>query len=219
MIKEIYIIGSGGFAKEVYFLIDDINKFSETPKFKFCAFIDITEHQLLSIGADQFPIITEDVFISMNKSSDTCLAIGIGDPKILEKLAEKFAGKFNFPNLIHPSVNAYWTSIKLGQANIITAGCIFTVDIEIGSFNIFNLNTTLGHDSIIGSFNVINPGVNISGGVKIGKGNLIGTNATILQYISVGDYSVLGASSLLTKNLDSNWVAIGSPAKPYKENS
>lgn len=216
--KEIYILGSGGFAKEVYFLIKEINGSSAVPKYDFKGFIDIATEANLSIGTNCYPIINEEKFVHSPGLKGVCLALGIGNPKILEVLHRKLSGEYVFPNLISPTAMGDWESIKMGEGNIITSGCIFTVDIVIGSFNIFNLNTTVGHDAIIESFNVINPGVNVSGGVRIGNVNLIGTNATILQNITIGSNSILGAASLLTKHLESNQVAIGVPAKPVKSN-
>ena len=217
--KDIYILGSGGFAKEVYFLISDINLMGESPVYNFKGFIDKeVDCAEITIGKKKFPIIEEDFFFNKSKYDSANLAIGIGKPQILEKVSIKFNDKYLFPNLIHPTFVGDFENIQIGKGNILTAGCIFTIDIKIGSFNIFNLNTTVGHDTIIGSYNVVNPGVNISGGVTMGNKNLIGTNATILQYLTVSDNSILGAGAVLCRNLESNCLAVGIPAKPIKEN-
>ncbi len=217
--KEIYILGSGGFSKEVFFLLKEINKSSVVPEYDFKGFIDVTTEENVYVGNNCYPIINEDKFVQSSEYQGACLAVGIGNPKVLQMLHLKLSGKYDFPNLISPTAVGDWESIRMGQGNIITSGCVFTVDIAVGSFNIFNLNTTVGHDAIIESFNVINPGVNISGGVKVGNTNLIGTNATILQNITIGSNSILGAASLLTKHLESTQVAVGVPAKPVKSNS
>jgi len=218
--KEIYILGSGGFAKEVYFLINEINHKFENPIYNFKGFISKTnEISELIIGKLKLPVIFEEHFFKMPINEVSCLAIGIGDPNILEKIYNRWIDKYDFPNLIHPNFVSHEQTIEMGSGNIITSGNIFTIDIKIGSFNIFNLNTTVGHDANIGSFNVINPGANISGGVKIGNSNLIGSNATILQYIELGNNSILGSGAVLTKNLESNVIAVGLPAKPVKYNS
>jgi sugar O-acyltransferase (sialic acid O-acetyltransferase NeuD family) len=214
--KDIYILGSGGFAKEVHFLIKEINRNSATPIYNFKAFIDVTKESKLFIGDKSYPIIEEESFLLL-PSKEICLAIGIGNPKALARLCPKLSGKYSFPNLISPTAIYDQASVKFGEGNIISSGCIFTVDIKVDSFNIFNLNTTVGHDTEIGSFNVINPGANISGGVHIGNCNLIGTNATILQNIRINSNSILGASSLLLKDLDSNLLAVGCPAKAIKK--
>lgn len=215
--KKIYIFGIGGFAKEVYFLIQEINKVKAT--FEVGGFIDInpTFHPI-KIGPNSYQVFDEGSFFKTSFTENICFAIGIGNPSVLNKIQDRFLSLYDFPNLIHPSVIGLFETIEMGKGNIITAGCIFTVDIVVGSFNIFNLNTTIGHDSIIGDCNVINPGVNISGGVCIGHNNLIGTNSTILQFIKIGNNNAIGAGAMVNSIIENNKVSVGVPAKIIKEN-
>jgi len=210
----IFIIGCGGFAKEVLFLLEEVKGSLKD----FRGFIDYNpEKNKIYCRGSELDVIDEADFLNSNYKKDEIeLYIGIGDPKIIKNISDKF-NDYKFPNLIHRNVIKD-ESIFLGKGNIITAGCILTVDIKIGSFNIFNLNTTIGHDTVIGDSNVFNPGANISGSVIVGSENLIGTNSTILQNLKIGDNSILGAGAVLSKDLESNLIAVGIPAKPIKEN-
>lgn len=206
MKRPIYILGSSGFAKEVYFLIKEIGQY------EIKGFIDIVEKEMVCFSEKRIDVVSEKDFFLKETAETCCLAIGIGSPEVIKKLSIKFKS-FTFPNLIHPSVVYDKENVVLGRGNIITAGVILTTCISIGSMNIFNLSSTVGHDAIIGNFNVINPTVNISGGVEIGDSNLIGVGATILQYKKIGNNSVIGASSLVVKDVNSNVVVMGVPAK------
>jgi sugar O-acyltransferase (sialic acid O-acetyltransferase NeuD family) len=206
---SIYILGSSGFAKEVYFLINSIGSFTVK------GFIDIEAKQAVKIGKSFIQVYDESYLETLDTSVH--LAIGMGNPALIEKLTKKFADKLNFPNLVHPNTIGNFEDIQMGQGNIITANCIFTTTINIGSFNIFNLNCTIGHDVEIGNCNVINPGVNISGGVKIGDRNLLGVNSTILQFKSIGNDVVVGASSMVNKDVPDQTTVVGIPAKPLNK--
>lgn len=207
-----YILGAGGFAKEVYLLLINIYK----NDLNFGGFIDLESGEII-IGKIKFPVISEKTFISNNKlNTDIEIFIGIGNPSILIDTLEKFK-LCKFPNLIHPSVNFNHKFNDMGKGNIICAGCNFTVNITIKDFNIINLNTTIGHDTNIGSYNILNPGTNISGNVTIGDLNLIGTNSTILQNLNIVNNNLIGAGSLLTKDLASNKMAFGVPARIIKD--
>lgn len=206
--KKIYILGSGGFAKEVYSLISDIGGYAPE------GFIDIEEKEPVQVGNEQLPVFAESYLDRLEERP--ALAIGVGDPRLIRKLTTRFGDKYEFPNLIHPSVIGHFKGISMQKGNIITANCVFTISITIGSFNIFNLCTTIGHDVVIGDHNVINPAVNISGGVTIGNANLLGVNATILQYKRIGNDSVIGASSLVTKDVEDNVLVVGLPAVKLK---
>lgn len=213
MNKNYYIIGSGGFAKEVYTLT--LQTLTNSNCFKGFIDLDPPKESIL-IGDKNLSIFDQSEFLDNIKPSEEIeLYIGIGNPKVIDEISKLFTD-YNFPNLIHPNVIYDLNSINLGRGNILTAGCILTVDILIGSFNIFNLSTTVGHDVTIGNNNIFNPAVNISGSVEIGSSNLFGTSATILQNLKIGSNNVIGASALLTKSIKSDNVMIGVPAKKIK---
>jgi sugar O-acyltransferase (sialic acid O-acetyltransferase NeuD family) len=207
--KDIYILGSGGFSREVYFLINQIGGYEVK------AFVDIQAGECLFLNGKKIPVISEDELLLMKFSVNPFLAIGIGDPKLINKITEKF-NNFLFPNLIHPSVIFNDGKIQIGSGNIITAGVVFTTNIKVENFNIFNLCSTVGHDVLIGSCNVVNPSVNISGGVNIKNNNLLGVSATILQNKSIGSNCIIGASSLVVKDVMDDLVVFGVPAKVFK---
>ena len=209
-----YIIGSGGFAKEVLLLL----KQTKGSLSDFGGFIDLSpKSSFIYCLGKECQILSEDFFLKNQDQEDTEVFIGVGDPKIIEKIISKY-DEFNFPNLIASNV-IIDESVKLGVGNIIASGCIFTVDINIGSFNVFNLQATIGHDSIIRNGNIFNPGVNISGSVNVGCYNLFGTNSAILQGLNVGNRSIIGASSLINKNVGDHEVVVGVPGKMIKKNN
>lgn len=207
--KDIVVVGSGGFAKEVAFLIDEINNVKK--KWNFLGFIDenVGEYN------GKYQIFQNDQWL-INTTKEINLVVGIGNSTLIQRISEKFSinSHIKYPNLIHPNVIGDWDRIELGSGNIICAGNIFTTDIKIGSFNIINLDCTIGHDSIIGNYNVINPSVNISGGCKISSCNLIGTGSQILQYLEIKpDQVIIGAGSIVTKDIKENGIYLGVPAK------
>ena len=205
--KEAYILGAGGFAKEVHLLI------KRNKQYNFQGFIVFNSNEdSIKIGSQLFPVIDENFFLKNNQSKkDIVIFIGMGDPSTIKKVTEKFKD-FTFPNLMSPCVEID-ESVSFGVGNIITKGVNFTVDINVGSFNIFNLNMTIGHDTVIGNYNVMNPGATISGNVTIGDGNLLGTGSTILQNLSISNNNIIGGNGLLSKNVLNDKVMIGVPCK------
>jgi len=209
--KDIVIIGSGGFAKEVAFLIDEIN--SQSPQWNLLGYIDNGD----PITNGKYQVFNNDDWLQ-RIDSNIHVAFGIGNPILINKINDNLKGNkhIKFPNLIHPNVIGDWERIAFGQGNIICASCTFTTDISIGNFNIVNLDSTIGHDVIIGNYNVINPSVNVSGGVQIKNKNMIGTNTAILQYVELASELIIGASALIIKNINEPGVYIGSPVKKIK---
>lgn len=214
MEKEYYIIGSGGFAKEIHFLAES----TLDKSYFFRGFIDKNPSMdSIDVRGKEDKVLDEDYFLKkVAPSNHIVLFMGIGDPNLLTLLSNRFKD-YRFPNLISSNAILDKKSVHMGKGNIITAGCIFTVDIQIGSFNVFNLGVTLGHDTSVGSHNILNPGSNISGHVKIGDSNLFGTNSTVLQNIEIGSNNILGAASLANKSFKNDQIMVGVPAKNIKK--
>ena len=218
MKKDIVIIGAGGHAREIAYLIECIN--SKEPTWNILGMID-KDPRNVGKYCGKYQIIGDDSFFEELKR-DVSVVVAIGQPAIMKNIYTRLQKDFpdiNFPNLIHPSVVPGMREVKLGVGNVICEGNIFTTDIEIGSFNCLNRGNNISHDVRIGDFVVVNPGVNISGGVTIESECLIGTGATILQYLKIGRGAIVGAGAVVTMNVPPGTTVVGVPAKPISKGS
>ena len=205
--KNLVIVGDGGFAREVEWLVARINQVNST--WNLLGFIDKDENKPKVIGNDDYIV---------NNKNELYVSIAIGDPKIRRKLYNiyKSNSRIKFANLIDPSV-LLSEQIKLGEGNIICAGTILTVDISIGCCNLINLDCTVGHDVMIHDFVTVNPSVNVSGNVVLASGSFIGTGTQIIQGITIGNNTVVGAGAVVNHDLPSDCTAVGVPARVIKE--
>ena len=58
------------------------------------------------------------------------------------------------------------------------------------------------------------PSLDIFGPISIGNNVAIGNRVLILPNVTIGDNVVIGAGAIVSKNIPSNCVAVGSPARP-----
>lgn len=212
IIKNLFIIGAGGHAKEIAYLIEDINITKR--RWNILGFISNNDAEVGNtiMGYEIFP----ESILKKRKDEHLNLVIAIGNSRTVKKIHCKLMGlksNIEFPNIIHPRVVPDMRGVSLGIGNIICAGNIFTTNIRIGSFNCINRACNISHDVRIADYCIVNPGVNLSGGVEIEDGCLIGTGATILQYLKIGSNSVVGAGAVVIKNVRENTTVVGVPAK------
>jgi sugar O-acyltransferase (sialic acid O-acetyltransferase NeuD family) len=210
--KNIVIIGVGGFGREVKILIDQINQVDK--EFNLLGFYDDAND--LSSNYNGLPYL--GTIEDLNSLGDeTAVVLGVGDPNTKQKIISKLTNSnLTFPSLIHPSVILGNDNVTIGEGSIICAGCIITCNIEIGRFVTLNLMCTVGHDTKIGSYSSFMPSVNISGEVLIDEFVYVGTGAKIINQLSIGQDTIIGAGAVVSKSLPSNCTAVGIPAKPIK---
>lgn len=207
--EKICIVGAGGFAREVAWLIEEINRYEK--KYEFLGYIDDNSD---NIGKELNGYKVLGNIEYLNSLEQINVVIAIGNGKIREEILKKIKNK-KYPKLIHPDVKiSNYTTV--GEGSIICAGNILTVNIEIGEHVIINLDCTVGHDTILKNYTTILPGAHISGNVTIGERTTIGTGAAIIQGIGIGSDTMIGAGSVVSKEIPQNCTAVGVPAKVIK---
>jgi sugar O-acyltransferase (sialic acid O-acetyltransferase NeuD family) len=118
----------------------------------------------------------------------------------------------DFDTLIHP-LSYCSNTTKLGHGIFISPNSTLAPFSEIGNFTYINRGTNIGHHTTIGEFCTISPGCNIAGECLIENNVNIGIGATILDGIKIGYSSTIGAGSVVTKDVKSDSVYYGVPAK------
>lgn len=209
--KDLYIIGSGGFGREVAWCVERIN--DVTPTWNLRGFIDDNETKW---GAKEYEYLVLGDCEYLKQQENAYAVCAVGNAKVRRQIIEKLSNSgVRFATIVDPSV-ILSKSVSIGEGTIICAGTIATVDISIGKHVIINLDCTLGHDDVIEDFVTIYPSVNVSGNVSVGECCELGTGMQIIQGKSIGDYSIVGAGAVVVKNIPSKCTAVGSPAKPIK---
>lgn len=208
--KDIVIIGAGGFGREVAWLIGDINKVNN--EWNIVGFVDDNK-SIQGTEINGYKVVGD---IDWLEKQEVFVVNAIGDPVIKKKVMDKLDGSKNkYPVLIHPSVICS-DRVSFGEGSIICAGNIITVNVEIGKHVIINLDCTIGHDANIGDYSTVLPSVNVSGFVKTEECVSVGTGSAVIQGVNIGKNTVVGAGAVVVKDLPANCTAVGSPAKPIK---
>lgn len=213
--KKLYIIGAGGFGREVAWLVERIN--SIEPVWELQGFLDDDpKKQGTTEGRHR---VVGGCGLLKDLKEETWIVCAVGAAAIRRRIIEKIQryGNKNIKSavLIDPSVLCS-SSVSVGEGSIICAGTILTVDITIGKHVIINLDCTVGHDAEIGDYVTVCPSVNVSGCARVEQGAELGTGAQIIQGKRIGKGTVLGAGAVAVRDLPDECTAVGAPAKPIK---
>lgn len=202
---NIYILGAGGMAREVFQIYHDLKKSKLVKGF----IVNIDKY----IKNKIYSLPVENKKILLKKS----LLIGaMGHPKRKIWINTLMKEQYKFDTLIHPAA-VIGKNVKIGVGSIVCAGTFLTCDINIGNHTIINIGTSIHHDCNIGSFVTVGPGSNITGKVSIGDETFIGAGVTIIPEVKIGKSVYIGAGSTVVSNIPDNYLAYGVPAKPIKK--
>jgi sugar O-acyltransferase (sialic acid O-acetyltransferase NeuD family) len=220
--RPIAILGAGGYAREVLWLIRECND-SKPSGFVPAVFIDDLNPSLWGTERCGIQIRGWDWFEEETRrlapGATVAAILGVGPPKakaILHKKASRFP--IEYVTFVHPSVRYAHGFVTFGKGCSITAGCILTTQVTVGDHVSLNLDCTVGHDTVIRSFCNVSPGTHISGNVTLGIGADLGTGASILNNVSIGDFAVIGAQAAVIADIPRCATVVGVPAKLIKQN-
>lgn len=207
---KLFIIGASGHAK----VIGDI---CQSCGYTIDGFVDDDKKKQGSkvLG---IPVIGDRLSLLAYQADKTAIAIAIGHNKIREEIYHWCKEKgFIVPAFIHPSA-VIAKSAAIDEATVVMAGVSINPDSTIGKGVILNTGCVVEHDNRIGDFTHISANAATGGTVNIGKRTHMGLCSTILPNLSVGDDIIIGAGAVVIRNIESNQIVAGVPAKKIKDN-
>jgi len=212
MSTPLVIIGCGGFGREVHDVVDAINEVE--PSWDLLGYLDDRPDQTnVHLVESRGSKVLGDTRWMLSDPRDVRFVIGIGTGEVRRTIDERLcAAGFTAATLVHPTAT-FGHDVRLGQGSVICAGVRATTHISLGRHVHLNLNTTVGHDCTLEDYVTVNPLVAISGCVSVGTESMLGTHSAILQNLALGERCVVGAGSCVVKDVPSDVVVKGVPAR------
>lgn len=206
--KDLIIVGAGGFGREMLMTINEINLVS--PTWNVLGFIDDKLDALDDIECDK-NVIGSVTNWNIKGDEEYVIAIAriYNKMKVVRELREMGA---KFATIIHPTVRLDKTS-QIGEGVVLAARADITTNCKIGDFVFCNVATQVGHDAVIGNYCTLFPNCSVSGGTILGEGVTMGTSSSTYPGIKIGDYATVGMNSAVIRNVKPNTTVMGVPAK------
>lgn len=211
--KELVIIGSGGFSKQVIEIVEEMNAVGE--RYNLIGIIDDNKEAIGSTVLDYEIIGDTDYLKEYSNVNNICAVIAIANDKVRNKISNKLT-EVEWINLIHPKaiVSKY---IKMGVGNIICGGVVINPGFTMGNHSHINIGSTFGHDISVADFVTVMPGVRVSGNVFLKSNTMIGTGSTIIQGLTIEENVRLGAGTVVIDKTEPKSLYVGVPAKRIKK--
>lgn len=209
--KDFVIYGASGHGKVIADILETRNR-------KIAAFID-DDPTLWETEFFGYPVWSGiKALLEAAKEKDFLVIAAIGNNDIRRRVVEKLikAG-IQFGTAVHPSVQI-GKGVTIEEGSVVMANAVINPDTVIGSHCIINTAATVDHDNRIGDFVHLSPGAHTGGGVTIGNDSWIGLGVSVINNLTIGENVVIGAGSVVIRDVESNAVMIGNPAKTLKKN-
>jgi len=188
------IVGTGGLGNEILsILIHD--KYSEEIVFfdENCNAPNLIHNKYRVIKDEQ---VLQD-YLSHNKN----FIVGIGNPRIREKLTNKLKLLGGINSSVICSLAGITSLNTYPEGSIIHPFVGISHDLNMGEGCAIHIHSSIGHAAKIGKYVNIGPGVTIVGPIEIGSYTYIGAKVLILPNIKIGNNVFIKPGSIINKDI------------------
>lgn len=212
MNAPLFIVGAGGFGREVFSIISALNSSDSFQEITGFIDDDPSAAALKNLEALGSRIVGSiDALVHRTEPFSAVLAVGSAVDR--EMIAGLLAhSPVTYPVLVHPQATI-GCDVHLSEGVVVAAGSRLSTNIQVGRHVQIDQNAAIGHDCELGEFSRINPQACVSGAVMIGRRAMIGANAIVLQGLKVGDDARVGAGAVVTHSVDPAVTVMGVPAR------
>ena len=197
-----------------FYLKNCVNEHRHNKKIKISDNVFIGQN--VSIGNDTviFPNVVIEANSVIGKNCIIKSHVSIGTEGLgleLDKSEDKI---IKFPQIGNVVLENH---VEIGPNTTVRRGALDSTIIKshtkIGSL------VNIGHNSRIGKNCILTCNVITGGSSSIGDYSFVGVNSVIKNGVKIGSNTLIGMGSVVTKEIYSNIVAYGNPAKEIRENS
>jgi len=209
--RDLLIVGAGGFARETAAAVAAVN--AAAPTWRLLGYLDDDPalHGTRRVGV---PVIGGTDLVA--ELTDAAVLVCVGNPRNYRsrrRLVERFGlPPQRYATIVHPAARI-GVGCTVGPGSVLLAGVDLTAEVAVGAHVAVMPQVVLTHDNVIGPYATIASGVRLGGGVRLGDGVYVGAGALLRDGITVGAWSQLGMGSVVLHDVPAGEVWVGAPAR------
>jgi sugar O-acyltransferase (sialic acid O-acetyltransferase NeuD family) len=210
-VRELLLVGAGGFGRETAEAVRAINQRNES--WKLLGFLD--EAPVLQGGeVDGLPVLGP--IDAVDRYPDAALTVCTGHPRnyfsrkrIVRRLGLDPA---RYATLVHPGA-ALATSTAVGPGSVVLAGVVTTAAVQLGAHVAVMPGVVLTHDDVVADYATFGAGARLAGRVRVDEGAYVGSGALVRENRTIGAWSLVGMGSVVLDDVPPGEVWVGVPAR------
>lgn len=201
--KNLVIIGAGGYAKSVLDSVDHMN-------FKMIGFLD--DIKLKGEMHQGYPILGDSLDTLENAESYVYF-VAIGNNSKRKAWFDKLkARNLSLINVIdHSALVSHHATI--GEGSFIGKLAIVNHGSSVGDNCVINTRALVEHGCHIGNHVNVSTNCTLNGDVVCREGCFVGSGVVVNGQLTIGEWSLVGSGAVVIKDVESHSTVVGVPAK------
>ena len=205
--KDIIIVGAGGFGREVYSWLWDCFSRAE---YGFKGFLADNKNDLEGYDIDG-PIL-DGPAVYRPASADR-FVLAIGNVEARRRTVELLLGQgAKFLTMIHPTALVAQTA-RLGSGAVLYPYSLVSNGAVLDDFVHLSLYASVGHDGRVGQYCALSPYSTLNGFAVLEDEVLLGTHASVAPTKRVGRGSKISSNSAVMKDVPPGSLVFGVPGR------
>jgi len=202
--KDLIIIGAGGYAKSVMDSVDHMN-------FRMVGYLDdIKSKGTMHIG---YPVLGSSIEC-IEHPEDYVYFIAIGNNRKRKNWFDKIKERnLSLINVIDKSALVS-RAAELGEGCFIGKLAILNHGCVVGDNCVINTRALLEHGCHIDSHVNISTNASLNGDVVCQEGSFVGSGSVINGQLTIGEWALVGSGAVVVKDVPPSTTVVGVPAKP-----
>lgn len=206
--KDLILVGGGGFCKSVIDVVEDAG-------YHILGILDLPEE----VGKDilSYKVIGTDNDISkyVGKAAFVVSVGHIKDSSLRRKIYKKIKDAGGDVETIIAKDAYVSPYAEIGEGALIMHKAMLSAEAKIGTCSIINSLVNVSHEAKIGDFCHISTCAAVNGACEIGNDTFIGSQTAVNQGVKVVG-GIVASQSLVNKDITEKGVYVGCPVKRIK---
>jgi sugar O-acyltransferase (sialic acid O-acetyltransferase NeuD family) len=211
MIEDLIIIGAGGSAGDIVWMVEELNHVS--PRWRLRGFLD-DDPAKQDASVCGLPVLGP-VAAAMDMPSAR-FVVGIAHyrrPLVrAEVVARLNLPRERFATLIHPSASIS-PRARVGVGSLIFHNVLVCHGASVGDHTYLSPYSLVSHDAVVEDNATMAPGASLCGGSRLGAGAYAGARCAIKDGITIGPGAVVGIGSIVIRDVAPHGIVAGNPAR------